>query len=67
MGDSIAQDFLAPEASQSFANRLAVFLNARYLNQAVGGGYYWPDMPDEIDQAPDVALISYGTNDWTRG
>lgn len=67
-GDSIAQGYLAPEASRSFANRMAVYLDAQYLNQAIGGNRFSADdLGEDIpDRAPDTAIIAFGTNDWAH-
>lgn len=65
MGDSITMGYVAHLPSGTYPARIAEALNAEYLNQAIGGETFHPEMLDEaLDWNPDLIILGYGTNDW---
>lgn len=67
-GDSITQGYITEFASLTYPNQVARVLDVEILNQGVGGYYFGYDSIDEsiIDYNPDLILIAYGTNDYSR-
>ena len=65
VGDSITQGYDAVYPSLSYVNCLSRHFDAEVLNQAIGGEVFDPELVDtEMDFAPDLIVIAYGTNDW---
>ena len=65
LGDSITQGYTARYPSMTYANIVGRRLDARILNQGIGGGVFDVHTLDaELDYKPDQAIIAYGTNDW---
>ena len=64
-GDSITQGYDAVFPSGCYANILARHYNAEILNQAVGGAFFHPSVPEHAGEF-DFALVAYGTNDWSK-
>ena len=66
MGDSITMGYTAHFPSGTYPARVAAALNAEYLNQAIGGERFHPEILDEnLDWNPDMIVLAYGTNDWS--
>lgn len=66
MGDSITMGYVAHFPSGTYPARAAAALNAEYLNQAIGGETFHPEILDEaLDWDPDLIILGYGTNDWS--
>jgi len=66
MGDSITQGYTARFPSGTYAARVAQALNAEYLNQAIGGETFHPEILDEnFAWNPELIVLAYGTNDWS--
>ncbi len=65
-GDSITQGYDAKYSSQTYANLLADKLGAEMIDQGIGGEIFRPELIDpEMDFAPDIVTVAYGTNDWS--
>ena len=65
-GDSITQGYDAKYSSQTYANLLADKLGAEMVDQGIGGEIFRPELIDpEMDFAPDIITVAYGTNDWS--
>lgn len=68
LGDSITQGYCTKHPSLTYANIVGESLNAYVLNQAIGGDIFYKDNLDEnVEFAPDIITVAYGTNDWSRG
>lgn len=66
-GDSITQGLLAEHPSCIYATGLADALGAEVLNQGIGGERFVPALLEfDIDFAPDLITVAFGTNDWRR-
>ena len=63
-GDSIAQGYVTRFPSLTWPSILARSLDMEFLNQSVAGMTFESDMP-VIPTGADLAVIAYGTNDWT--
>jgi hypothetical protein len=66
-GDSITQGYTTWLPENSYASRVARWLDADAINKGIGGEKYWPELaklPD--DGQPDLILIAYGANDWNE-
>lgn len=64
-GDSITQGYTTWLPENSYASRVARWLDADAINKGIGGECYWPELarlPDSIQ--PDIILVAYGANDW---
>ena len=70
IGDSITQGFDTDYTSYSYVNIAMRRLNLDYINQGVGGFFYEAESLDEHlfdgSRKPDMILLSYGSNDWSR-
>ena len=65
-GDSITQGYDAKYSSQTYANLLADKLDAEMVDQGIGGEIFRPALIDpDMDFAPDIITVAYGTNDWS--
>ena len=65
-GDSITQGYDAQYSSQTYANLIADKLDAELIDQGIGGEIFRPELLDEeLDFAPDIITVAYGTNDWS--
>lgn len=64
MGDSITQGYSAHFPSMTYVAQMAAYRNADYLNQAIGGETFHPEILTPLDWKPTMAIIAYGTNDW---
>lgn len=67
-GDSITQGYTSKFSSLSYVNQVARALDAEVVNQGIGGYYFNEKTIDESICAylPDVILVAYGTNDYSR-
>ena len=64
-GDSITQGYTAWLPENSYANRIACWLDADAVNKGIGGECYWPELAKNRDGfEPDLILVAYGANDW---
>lgn len=64
-GDSITQGYDAVYPSHSYANQLALLLDADAVNKAIGGEVYFPTLATLSDGTdPDIITVAYGVNDW---
>ncbi|MBE6610167.1 MAG: SGNH/GDSL hydrolase family protein, partial [Ruminococcaceae bacterium] len=66
IGDSITQGYNADYDSLSYAYRTAMFFDAEYVIQGIGGAFYHESTFDEIPFDADTVIIAYGTNDFSR-
>lgn len=66
MGDSITQGYTSHFPSMTYVAQMAAHCNADYLNQAIGGETFHPEILTPLDWQPTRAIISYGSNDWTK-
>jgi len=66
IGDSITQGWQSFYDTASYAWRVSNFFNADSVIQGIGGAYYHPSTFDVIDYDPDIVLVAYGTNDFSR-
>ena len=64
MGDSITQGYSAHFPSMTNIAQMAAYRNADYLNQAIGGETFHPEILTPLDWKPTMAVIAYGSNDW---
>ena len=64
MGDSITQGYSAHFPSMTYVAQMAAHRNADYLNQAIGGETFHPEILTPLDWKPTMAIIAYGSNDW---
>ena len=65
-GDSITQGYDARYSSQTYPNQIADKLGAEMLDQGIGGEIFRPELIDpDMDFAPDIITVAYGTNDWS--
>ena len=64
MGDSITQGYSSHFPSMTYIAQMAAHRNADFLNQAIGGETFHPEIITPLDWQPTMALISYGSNDW---
>ncbi len=68
-GDSITHGYDGHYPSLSYANRLAVMLDADPVNKGIGGDIFFPALLDEGGDAyehPDYITVAYGVNDWAN-
>lgn len=66
-GDSITHGYDARKPENSYASRLAQWLDADGINKAIGGEVFCPalaDLPEDF--IPDLITVAYGTNDWSK-
>lgn len=64
-GDSITQGYTTWLPENSYASRIARWLDADAINKGIGGECYWPalaQLPDTIQ--PEIICVAYGANDW---
>ncbi|MBQ9692883.1 MAG: SGNH/GDSL hydrolase family protein [Clostridia bacterium] len=66
IGDSITQGYNADYDSLSYAYRTAMFFDAEYVIQGIGGAFYHESTFDEIPFDADTVIVAYGTNDFSR-
>ena len=68
-GDSITQGYDAEHPSKSYANQLALALDADAVCKAIGGEVFYPPLAKMDSGVADPALITvaYGVNDWHFG
>ena len=67
LGDSITQGWCSSRDSFSWAWNICFALNAQAVNQGIGGTAADPEaFPNDLDFDPDIVIVSYGTNDWSR-
>ena len=67
IGDSITHGSTAAHASMTYAHQLSRALDIEVVNQGIGGEGFNPKAVDnELDFAPDMVSVSYGTNDWSH-
>lgn len=64
MGDSITQGYSSHFPSMTYVAQMAAHRNADYMNQAIGGEVFHPEIITPLDWQPTMALIAYGSNDW---
>ena len=66
-GDSITQGYDALRPMNRYAFQLARALNATEYNKAIGGEVFFPALAHtREDWTPDLILVAYGTNDWSK-
>jgi len=66
IGDSITQGYNADYDSLSYAYRTAMYYDAEYVIQGIGGAFYHESTFDEIPFDADTVIVAYGTNDFGR-
>lgn len=66
MGDSITQGYISHFPSMTYPAQVAAYRNADFLNQGNGGEVFHPEILAPLDWKPTMAVISYGTNDWSK-
>lgn len=66
IGDSITQGWNAKYNSLSYAHHVSRFFNADIVDQGIGGAYFLPESFDRIDFDPDIVMVAYGTNDFSK-
>ena len=66
-GDSITQGYDAARPSLSYANQMALHLDADIINKGIGGDIFHPELIDDFDLKPDIVTVAYGANDWSHG
>jgi len=66
MGDSVTQGYTSHFPSMTYVAQMAAHRNADYLNQAIGGETFHPEILTPLEWQPTMAIISYGSNDWTK-
>jgi lysophospholipase L1-like esterase len=66
IGDSITQGYNSEYNSTSYAWRVTDHYGADALINGIGGAFFAPDTFDVPSFDPDVLVIAYGTNDYSR-
>lgn len=66
IGDSITQGWDTGYDTLSYAYRTAMFFDADFVIQGIGGAFYMENSYDKIDYDADTVIVAYGTNDWSR-
>jgi lysophospholipase L1-like esterase len=67
LGDSITQGHKAISPASTWAAQLARLQGSELLNQGVAGHIWHPDFLDAVPEiAPDLVIVAYGINDWSR-
>lgn len=67
IGDSITQGYICRHPGMIWTNRLSRDLDADVLNRGVGGyGFFGNSLRHADDYCPDLVILSYGTNDYSR-
>ena len=67
LGDSITQGHKAVSPASTWAAQLARLRGAELLNQGVAGHIWHPDFLAAVPEiAPDLVIVAYGINDWSR-
>ncbi len=67
IGDSITHGSTAAHASMTYAHQISRMLDAEVVNQGIGGEGFHPEAVDEeLNFAPDLVSVAYGTNDWSH-
>lgn len=64
MGDSITQGYSSHFPSMTYVAQMAAHRNADYMNQAIGGEVFHPEIITPLEWKPTMAIIAYGSNDW---
>ena len=65
-GDSITQGYDALHPINTYAYRLANFLDAEIFNKGLGGAPFCPYLVKaDSGVNPDIITVAYGTNDWS--
>ena len=64
MGDSVTQGYSSRFPSMTYVAQMAAYRHADFINQAIGGEMFHPEIITPLDWQPTMALISYGGNDW---
>ena len=64
LGDSITQGSTAIRPSCTYADRVARWFDADYLNLGVGGTKFFPELLVKPEFDPDTVFIAFGTNDF---
>ena len=64
LGDSITQGSTAIRPSCTYADRVARWFDANYLNLGVGGTKFFPEILLKPEFEPNTVFIAYGTNDF---
>lgn len=66
MGDSITQGYTTHFPSLAYPAQIALNEDAAWVNQAIGGEVFRPEILDEeINFVPSLIVLAYGTNDWS--
>ena len=66
-GDSITQGYDAWEPQNAYTHRIMDAMDGECVNQAIGGDRFdVNNLNDMPDFEPDVVIINYGTNDWSK-
>jgi len=67
LGDSITQGHKAASPAATWAAQLARLRDLELLNQGVAGHVWHPEFLEAAPEiAPDLVLVAYGINDWSR-
>ncbi len=67
IGDSITQGYIAKHPGFCWVGKLTRALDAEVLNLGVGGyGFLTNSLKEPIDWKPDIIILAYGSNDFTR-
>lgn len=64
LGDSITQGYDAQLSSRCYANIMSLKLDAKIVNQAIGGARFYKEQLEKT-QDYDIVTVAYGTNDWS--
>ena len=62
-GDSITQGMEAVDPSRIYPSQVALNLGVEQLNLGVGGGYFQPEIPEDVGLSPRLITVAYGAND----
>ena len=67
LGDSITQGYATNHPYLTYVNMFAYNLDACVLNQGIGGDvFYEGNLDENLNFAPDIITVAYGTNDWSK-
>lgn len=62
-GDSITQGMEAVDPSRIYPSQVALNLGVEQINLGVGGGFFQPEIPEDVGLSPRLITVAYGAND----
>lgn len=66
-GDSITQGYDAAYPENTYAAKVTAWLDTDAISKAIGGEMFCSELSDLRDDfSPDLIIVAYGTNDWSK-